>query len=98
MYLLQLLEETGLAGYVKQPTCDKTAGVYTGATNGWTKGKYIDRNVYEAQHSLIYGIVLQNRFILQKRDFFYNRNYFKNVLCYLLLSLQCQRHLTDLDL
>lgn len=38
VYLLQLLEETGLSGYIKEPTCDKAAGIYSGATNGWTKG------------------------------------------------------------
>lgn len=72
VYLLQLLEETGLAGYVKQPTCDKAAGVYTGATNGWTKGKQIDRQTNE--HSLYCKTDL---FCIKVSDFFfYNRNFF----------------------
>lgn len=66
VYLLQLLEETGLAGYVKQPTCDKTAGVYTGATNGWTKGKQIDRQINE--HSLHCKTAL---LFIKESDFFF---------------------------
>lgn len=66
VYLLQLLEETGLAGYVKQPTCDKAAGVYTGATNGWTKGKQIDRQINE--HSLHCKTAL---LFIKESDFFF---------------------------
>lgn len=71
VYLLQLLEETGLAGYVKQPTCDKAAGVYTGATNGWTKGKQIDRQINE--HSLHCKTAL---LFIKESDFFFTTEAF----------------------
>lgn len=38
VYLLQLMEETGLSGYMQEPACNRTLGVYTGAVSGWTKG------------------------------------------------------------
>lgn len=38
VYLLQLMEETGLSGYMQEPACNRTTGVYTGDVNGWTKG------------------------------------------------------------
>lgn len=38
-YLLRLMDETGIAGYLKEPSCNMSDGVYAGAVNGWTNGK-----------------------------------------------------------
>ena len=42
-YLLRLMDETGIAAYLKEPGCSTSAGVYTGSANGtvngWTSGK-----------------------------------------------------------
>ncbi|XP_062596534.1 uncharacterized protein LOC134257978, partial [Saccostrea cucullata] len=35
-YLLQLMDETGLAGFIKQPMCNRSDGVYLNTVNGWT--------------------------------------------------------------
>lgn len=44
-YLLQLMDETGLAGYTDNPMCNASVGIYsTTAINGWTNGK---KCVYE---------------------------------------------------
>uniref|UniRef100_K1QZL7 Uncharacterized protein n=1 Tax=Magallana gigas TaxID=29159 RepID=K1QZL7_MAGGI len=38
-YLLQLMDETGLAGYTDNPMCNTSVGIYsTTAANGWTSG------------------------------------------------------------
>lgn len=38
-YLLRLMDETGIAGYLKEPSCNMSGGVYAGAVNGWTSGR-----------------------------------------------------------
>lgn len=45
-YLLQLMDETGLAGYTDNSMCNASVGIYsTTAINGWTNGK--KKCVYE---------------------------------------------------
>lgn len=38
-YLLRLMDETGIAGYLKEPSCNMSDWVYAGAVNGWANGK-----------------------------------------------------------
>lgn len=43
-YLLQLMDETGLAGYTDNTMCNASVGIYsTTDINGWTNGK---KNVF----------------------------------------------------
>lgn len=49
-YLLRLMDETGIAGYLKEPSCNMSDGVYAGAVNGWTNGKSAESDQQGEQH------------------------------------------------
>lgn len=49
-YLLRLMDETGIAGYLKEPSCNMSDGVYAGAVNGWTNGKSAESGQQGEQH------------------------------------------------
>lgn len=49
-YLLRLMDETGIAGYLKEPSCNMSDGVYAGAVNGWTNGKSTESDQQGEQH------------------------------------------------
>lgn len=51
-YLLRLMDETGIAGYLKEPSCNMSDGVYAGAVNGWTNGKSAESDQQDEQHGV----------------------------------------------
>lgn len=56
-YLLRLMDETGIAGYLKEPSCNMSDGVYAGAVNGWTNGKSAVSGQQGEQHWGFHAIV-----------------------------------------
>lgn len=49
-YLLRLMDETGISGYLKEPSCNMSDGVYAGAVNDWTNGKSAELDQQGEQH------------------------------------------------
>lgn len=55
-YLLRLMDETGIAGYLKEPSCNMSDGVYAGAVNGWTNGKSAESDQQDEHHLYFHAI------------------------------------------